>query len=82
MADVLEKLEERIRQLLARLDNLEAENRSFRALVADGAENLTQQEVLDRIAKLKQEKEKLEKKIELLDQKIGNIVGEMNKLAL
>lgn len=80
MSEALAKLESKIKQLLDSMKSLQAENRSFRALVGESNGKLSRQQVAERIESLRREKEKLEKKMSRLQQGISRVLDELDKL--
>ncbi|MEA1996056.1 MAG: hypothetical protein U9N45_00375 [Gemmatimonadota bacterium] len=82
MSEALVRLEQKIKQLLERMDNLEAGNRAFRELAESGGEQMTQQQVIRKIEGLKLEKKKLEKKIESIGRRVDSALEVLEKLEL
>ncbi|MBN2288401.1 MAG: hypothetical protein JXQ83_03645 [Candidatus Glassbacteria bacterium] len=78
MTEALERLEGKIKRLLALVDRLESENRVFRSMAETDKENLSETEVVARIEGLKLEKEKLEKKLELAQRTLDRIISQID----
>ncbi len=80
MTLVLEKLEEKLKELLELIDNLESENRSYRSLIAGNSSEMTKDQVIDELEKMRLEKEKLERKMELVKKSLERVLGELDRL--
>jgi len=81
MPDRFQSLEDRIKRLLKAVDQLEAENRSFRSLVG-GSQQMSRQDIVNQVESLKLEKEKLERKLSLVDETLTRVLGELDHLEL
>ena len=82
MTETLNEMEVKIRKLLAVMDRLETENRAYRSMTQGNGENLSQAEVASRIESLRLEKEKLEKKLALVEKTLDRIISEIDKQEL
>ena len=82
MPDSFETLEDKIRGLLGAIDRLETENRSFRSMAGENGGRLSHQEIVNQVESLRLEKEKLEKKLALVEQTIGRVLGQLDRLEL
>jgi seryl-tRNA synthetase len=80
MTEALQKLEEKIKQLLVLVDRLETENNSLRSMAQVGQEQLSQAEVIGQIESLRLEKDKLEKKLGLVERSLDGIISELDNL--
>ncbi|HUU26205.1 MAG TPA: hypothetical protein VM123_00200 [archaeon] len=80
MSQAMEKLEQKLRQLFEIIDHLEAENRSYRALVNGGGDHLTQAQIISELKSLRLEKEKIEKKMELVERGLTRVLEELDRL--
>ncbi|MCE5271685.1 hypothetical protein LLH00_10430 [bacterium] len=81
MPDRFQSLEDKIKRLLKVVDQLEAENRSFRSLVG-GSQQMSRQDIVSQVESLKLEKEKLERKLSLVDETLSRVLGELDHLEL
>jgi hypothetical protein len=81
MPDKFQTLEDRIRRLLKAVDLLETDNRSFRSMIG-GDKQMSRQDIIGQVESLKLEKEKLERKLALIEQSISRILGELDRLEL
>lgn len=81
MSNKFQTLEDRIRRLLKAMDLLETDNRSFRSMVG-GDKQMSRQDIIGQVESLKLEKEKLERKLALIEQSISRILGELDRLEL
>ena len=82
MPDRLQTLEEKIRGVLDAYDRLETENRSIRALVDQEGSQISEREIVGQVESLKLEKEKLERKLQLVDQALARVVQQLEKLEI
>ena len=82
MQDALQNLEVMVKRLLERVDSLETENESIRAVVNDKGSEMSQQELVRQLEGLKLEKAKLEKKMSLAQGKLDGLIDEIDKLEL
>lgn len=81
MPDRFQSLEDKIKRLLKAVDQLEAENRSFRSLVG-GSQQMSRQDIVNQVESLKLEKEKLERKLSMVDETLTRVLGELDHLEL
>lgn len=79
MTEALNAVETKIKKLLTVMDRLETENRAYHSMAQGGEENLSQAEVASRIESLRLEKEKLEKKLALVEKTLDRIISEIDK---
>ena len=82
MPDKFQTLEDRIRRLLKAVDLLETDNRSFRSMIGGDGKQMSRQDIIGQVESLKLEKEKLERKLALVEQSISRILGELDRLEL
>lgn len=80
MTEALQKLEEKLKQLLVLVDRLETENNSLRSMARVGQEQLSQAEVIGQIESLRLEKDKLQKKLALVERSLDRIISELDNL--
>jgi len=80
MTETLQKLEEKLKQLLVLVDRLETENNSLRSMAQVGQEQLSQAEVIGQIESLRLEKDKLEKKLALVERSLDRIISELDNI--
>lgn len=81
MPSDLDKLEQRISQLMEVADSLRRENRSFRRAAAGSDEQVSGSQALAEIDRLKKEKKQLESKLEAVDSRLENLIAEIDRLA-
>ncbi len=80
MSPALEKLEQRIKDLVGRFDRLREENESFRrAAEADRGNQLTSQQALEQIESLKRENGKLSQKLADVDKRLEAVLTELEQ---
>ena len=82
MQDALQNLEVMVKRLLERVDSLETENESIRAVVNEKGSEMSQQELVKQLEGLKLEKAKLEKKMSLAQDKIEGLISEIDRLEI
>jgi len=82
MSEALERLEGKIKQLLALIDRLETENRSLRSMAQSGDQSQSQAELIGRIEKHRLEKAKLEQKLVLVERSLDRVISEIDKTEL
>ena len=80
MNEELQKLEEKLKQLLVLVDRLETENNSLRSMARVGQEQLSQAEVIGQVESLRLEKDKLQKKLALVERSLDCIISELDDL--
>lgn len=80
MADSFQTLDSKIRVLLGAFDRLEAENRSFRRIGGGDGAGISHEDVIGQLESLKLEKEKLEKKLDLVEKAIERVIGQIDSL--
>ncbi len=75
MSPALEKLEQRIKDLVGRFDRLREENESFRRAAEAGCgDQLTSQQALEQIESLKGENGKLSQKLAAVDKRLEAVL--------
>ena len=79
MSQVLEKLEQRIRELFSRIDRLRKENESFRRAAAGRADQVTSEQALEQIELLKRENGKLRKQLANVDKRLESVLADLDK---
>ncbi len=80
MSEALQRLEEKLKQLLVLVDRLETENNSLRLMAQGSREQLSQAEVIGQIESLRLEKDRLEKKLALVERSLDHIISELDNL--
>ena len=80
MSEALYRLEEKLKQLLVLVDRLETENNSLRSMAQVSQEQLSQAEVIGQIESLRLEKDKLQKKLALVERSLDCIISELDDL--
>jgi len=80
MSEALYRLEEKLKQLLVLVDRLETENNSLRSMAQVSQEQLSQAEVIGQVESLRLEKDKLQKKLALVERSLDCIISELDDL--
>ena len=81
MSSAINKLEERIRELGRKMDELRNDNESFRRAAASGSsQQVSSQEALADIESLKQENHRLRQKLETVDKNLESVLDGIEKL--
>jgi seryl-tRNA synthetase len=78
MTETLNEMEVKIKKLLTLMDRLETENRAYRSMAQGGGESFSETEVASRIESLRLEKEKLEKKLDLVERTLDRVISEID----
>jgi predicted RNase H-like nuclease (RuvC/YqgF family) len=81
MPSDLDKLEQRIRELIGLADSLRRENESFRRAAAGTDQQVSSSQALAEIDRLKSEKRKLENKLQAVDLRLEELIQEIDQLA-
>ncbi|OGF98953.1 MAG: hypothetical protein A3F83_10075 [Candidatus Glassbacteria bacterium RIFCSPLOWO2_12_FULL_58_11] len=82
MTEALDRLEAKIRELIAGLESLREENNAFRRAAGQGKQRLSTQELIGRIESLKLENERLQGKTSRAGQALEQIIEKFDKLDL
>ena len=80
MSEALQRLEEKLKKLLVLVNRLETENSSLRSMAQGSQEQLSQAEVIGQIESLRLEKDRLEKKLALVERSLDRIISDLDDL--
>lgn len=80
MSEALQRLEEKLKQLLVLVDRLQTENNSLRAMAHGSQEKLSEAEVIGQIESLRLEKDRLDKKLALVERSLDRIISDLDNL--
>ncbi len=83
MPDAMDRLETKVRELIRTVDDVSEENRTYRTMLAGTrGTRMSRGEVIEELEGLRQEKLRLERKLERVREGLGQVLVELEKLEL